>query len=77
VQRRAALAGRKGDYGAHSLRSGFVTEAGRQNVPVREAMQLTGHRSLAIFLRYFQTGAVQRSAAANLISDDEEPCPTA
>jgi hypothetical protein len=30
--RRAQLAGLAGDFGAHSLRSGFVTEAGRQNV---------------------------------------------
>jgi integrase len=71
VQRRARLAGLIGDYGAHSLRSGFVTEAGRQNVPIREAMGLTGHRSLVTFLRYFQTGAVQHSAAANLMADDK------
>lgn len=73
VKRRAALAGLTGDYGAHSLRSGFVTEAGRQNVPIREAMGLTGHRSLVTFLRYFQTGAVQNSRAANLLSEDTGP----
>jgi integrase len=61
VKRRAALAGLEGDFGAHSLRSGYVTEAGRQNVPMKEAMTLTGHRSLATFLRYFQTGAVQHT----------------
>ena len=33
--RRAALAGVDGDFGAHSLRSGFVTEAGRQSVPLK------------------------------------------
>lgn len=60
VKRRAKLAGLEGDYGAHSLRSGYVTEAGRQNVPMAEALALTGHRSLATFLGYFQTGAVQR-----------------
>jgi integrase len=69
VKRRAQLAGLEGNFGAHSLRSGFVTEAGRQNVPMREAMALTGHRSLATFLRYFQTGAVQQSAAANLLGN--------
>jgi integrase len=53
VKRRSRLAGLEGDYGAHSLRSGFVTEAGRQNVPMREAMALTGHRSLVTFMRYF------------------------
>ena len=68
VKRRAQLAGLEGDFGAHSLRSGFVTEAGRQNVPMKEAMELTGHRSLATFLRYFQPGAVVRTRAANLLS---------
>jgi len=34
VKHRAALAGLKGDHSAHSLRSGFMTEAGRQNVPL-------------------------------------------
>jgi integrase len=72
VQRRAQLAGLEGDFGAHSLRSGFVTEAGRQNVPMKEAMSLTGHRSLATFLRYFQTGAVQLSAAANLLKESAD-----
>ncbi len=73
VKRRAALAGLAGDFGAHSLRSGFVTEAGRQNVPIKEAMDMTGHRSLATFLRYFQPGVVQRSRAANLLTDERDP----
>jgi hypothetical protein len=69
VKRRAKLAGLEGDYGAHSLRSGYVTEAGRQNVPMAEALALTGHRSLTTFLGYFQTGAVQQTQAANLLKD--------
>jgi integrase len=70
VKRRAQLAGLEGNFGAHSLRSGYVTEAGRQNVPIREAMGLTGHRSMVTFMRYFQTGAVQQSKAATLLKDD-------
>jgi integrase len=72
VKRRAQLAGLVGDFGAHSLRSGFVTEAGRQNVPLGEGMALTGHRSVSMFLRYFQPGALQLSAAANLMKDSTE-----
>ena len=34
-----------GKLTAHSLRSGFVTESGRQNIPIGEAMALTGHRA--------------------------------
>jgi integrase len=70
VKRRAQLAALEGDFGAHSLRSGYVTEAGRQNVPIKEAMGLTGHRSLITFMRYFQTGAVQQSQAANLLKKE-------
>jgi integrase len=70
VKRRAQLAGLEGDFGAHSLRSGYVTEAGRQNVPIKEAMGLTGHRSLVTFMRYFQTGAVQQARAANLMKKE-------
>jgi integrase len=67
VKRRAALAGLQGDFSAHSLRSGFMTEAGRQNVPLADAMALTGHRSVQTAMRYFQTGAVEQSRAANLL----------
>jgi len=67
VKRRAALAGLKDNYSAHSLRSGFMTEAGRQNVPLGEAMALTGHRSVQTAIRYFQAGAVEKSRAGNLL----------
>lgn len=69
VKRRAKLAGLEGNFGAHSLRSGYVTEAGRQNVPMAEALALTGHRSLASFLGYFQTGVIQHTKAGNLLND--------
>lgn len=71
VKRRAELAGLEGDFGAHSLRSGFVTEAGRQAVPLGEAMALTGHRSVQTAMRYFQSGAVQKGRAAQLL--DKSP----
>jgi integrase len=47
VKKRAALAGVDAEVSAHSLRSGFVTEAGRAAVPLGEAMAMTGHRSTA------------------------------
>jgi len=70
VKRRAQLAGLEGDFGAHSLRSGFVTEAGRQGVPLADAMALTGHRSVNTILRYFQAGAVEETKAARLMEVD-------
>jgi len=56
-----------GKVTAHSLRSGFVTESGRQNIPIGEAMALTGHRSVQTFIGYYRSGEVGNSAAARLM----------
>lgn len=53
-------------YTAHSLRSGFVTEAGRRGKPIGDVMALTGHRSVQEAMRYYQTGAVLNNSAAYL-----------
>lgn len=68
VQRRAQLAGLTGNWAAHSLRSGFVTEAGRQHVPLGEVMAMTEHRSVATVMGYFQAGALLSSRATDLMS---------
>lgn len=69
VKCRAALAGLEGDFGAHSLRSGFVTEAGRQGVPLGDTKALTGHRNVQTALRYFQSGAIQLTRAPTLLDE--------
>ncbi|WP_454692506.1 site-specific integrase [Achromobacter aloeverae] len=56
VQARAASAGLDGDYAAHSIRSGFVTEAGRQGIPVGETMAMTGHSSISGVAMYHRAG---------------------
>lgn len=71
VQRRAQLAGLEGDWAAHSLRSGFVTEAGRQGVPLGEVMAMTEHRSVITVMGYFQAGAMLSSRATCLLGDEE------
>jgi len=68
VQRRAKLAGLEGDWAAHSLRSGFVTEAGRQGVPLGEVMAMTEHRSVGTVMGYFQAGSLMNSRAAQLLT---------
>lgn len=68
VQRRAKLAGLDGDWAAHSLRSGFVTEAGRQGVPLGEVMAMTEHRGVGTVMGYFQAGSLLASRASNLLS---------
>ncbi|MDO1504924.1 integrase [Pseudomonas chlororaphis subsp. chlororaphis] len=67
VQRRAQLAGLEGDWAAHSLRSGFVTEAGRQGVPLGEVMAMTEHRSVSTVMGYFQAGSLLGSRATQLL----------
>jgi integrase len=67
VKARCVLAGIEGDFSAHSLRSGFVTEAGRQNIPLAETMAMTGHHSVATILGYFRSESTLSSAAAHLI----------
>ncbi|HEY0661304.1 MAG TPA: site-specific integrase [Lysobacter sp.] len=67
VKRRARMAGLEGDFGAHSLRSGFVTEAGKQGVPLPAVMAMTEHRSVASVIGYFQAGAAEDNPAARLL----------
>ncbi|TAL80637.1 MAG: integrase [Candidimonas sp.] len=67
VKERCALAEVEGDFSAHSLRSGFVTEAGRQNVPLAETMAMTGHHSMATVLGYFRAESSLSSGAARLL----------
>ena len=65
VKKRARLAGLDADlFGAHSLRSGFVTEAGRKGVSRNDAMALTGHRSSVVFDGYYEVGTTLRNPAA-------------
>lgn len=72
VQRRANLAGLDGDWGAHSLRSGFVTESGRQGVPLGEVMAMTEHRSISTVMGYFQAGSLLNSRATILMEGTDE-----
>lgn len=67
VQRRAKLAGLEGNFGGHSLRSGFVTEAGKQGVALPAVMAMTEHRSVASVVGYFQSGQAEDNPAARLL----------
>ncbi len=43
------------DYGAHSMRSGCITAADAAGATVRAIMDHTGHRSLAVVMRYIKS----------------------
>jgi len=67
VKQRAVLAGLPDDFSAHSLRSGFVTEAGKQGISLGETMAMTGHTSVPTAMGYFHAGANLGSPAARLM----------
>lgn len=73
VKRRAAMAGLTGDFGGHSLRSGFVTECGRQGIPLPEVMKMTDHRSVTSVIGYYQAGSGLQQSAVALLADDDAP----
>lgn len=75
VQRRAAVAGLKGDFGGHSLRSGFVTEGARQGVALPALMAMTEHHAVSSVIGYFQAGSTAHNPAARLLHACALPSP--
>lgn len=76
VQRRAAMAGLEGNFGGHSLRSGFVTEGARQGVALPALMAMTEHRSMASVSDYYQAGSAANNPAAKLLQDNQDDNPS-
>jgi integrase len=72
VRRRARMADEPlGKLSAHSLRSGFVTEAGKQGISLGETLAMTGHRCVQTVRGYYQSGDLSTSRAARLIDDKD------
>lgn len=57
VKRAADVAGIKGDFAGHSLRSGFATTAARMGKSERSIMRHTRHKSVTIVRRYIRQGS--------------------
>lgn len=68
IKRRADRAGLPGDFSGHSLRRGFITEAGASDVSLAEGMALSGHRTPKSYVRYSETGNLLAGKAARLRS---------
>jgi integrase len=67
IQRRALRSEQPlGKLSAHSLRSGFVTEAARFGISLGQTMAMTGHRSVQTAMGYYQAGELAASEAAHL-----------
>ncbi|MHB2008337.1 MAG: tyrosine-type recombinase/integrase [Acidobacteriaceae bacterium] len=65
VQRlvRRANLGNPKDYGGHSLRAGFVTEASANGATDRKIMKQTGHKTVAMIHRYAREDQADRQSA--------------
>ena len=51
------------EYGGHSLRAGFVTEASANGATDREIMKQTGHKSIVMVHRYAREDQADRQSA--------------
>jgi integrase len=66
IRRHAQLSDQPlGRISAHSLRSGFFTEAAKHEIPLAEAMAMTGHRPVQTVMAYYRAGEVGKSRAAD------------
>jgi integrase len=52
LRRRAAAGGVEGEFGGHSLRRDFITNAAEKKIPVESIKRVTGHRSTGVVLEY-------------------------
>jgi len=54
-------------FGAHSLRAGFITEAGRNGFNLKDAMQLSGHANSEVARKYYRATQLLHNPSAKLI----------
>lgn len=68
VKRRAEMAGLdSGEFSAHGLRSGYLTEAANRGIPLPEAMEQSRHRSVQQASSYYNSATRRSGRAARLL----------
>lgn len=68
VKQRATLAGLEpGEFSAHGLRSGYLTEAANRGIPLPEAMEQSRHRSVQQASNYYNSAAQRSGKAARML----------
>ncbi|TJW00069.1 MAG: site-specific integrase [Mesorhizobium sp.] len=69
VKLRVKMAGLEpGEFSAHGLRSGYLTEAANRGIPLPEAMEQSRHRSVQQASRYYNDASRRSGRAAQLLS---------
>ena len=68
LKQRAAMAGLDpGEFSAHGLRSGYLTEAADRGIPLPEAMEQSQHRSVQQASAYYNSATRRSGRAARLL----------
>jgi integrase len=68
VKQRAAMAGLEpGEFSAHGLRSGYLTEASNRGIPLPEAMEQSRHRSVQQASSYYNSATRRSGRAARML----------
>ncbi|MFS8116498.1 tyrosine-type recombinase/integrase, partial [Rhizobium jaguaris] len=68
VKQRAVMAGLEpGEFSAHGLRSGYLTEAANRGIPLPEAMEQSRHRSVQQASSYYNNASRRTGRATRLL----------
>lgn len=68
IKQRAAMAGLDaGEFSAHGLRSGYLTEAANRGIPLPEAMEQSRHRSVQQASSYYNHATRRSGRAARML----------
>ncbi len=68
VKKRAQMAGlESGEFSAHGLRSGYLTEAANRGIPLPEAMEQSRHRSVQQASDYYNNAKRRSGRASRLL----------
>ena len=68
LKQRAEMAGlESGEFSAHGLRSGYLTEAANRGIPLPEAMEQSRHRSVQQASSYYNSATRRSGRAARLL----------
>ncbi|MBY3238698.1 site-specific integrase [Rhizobium laguerreae] len=68
IKQRVAMAGLdSGEFSAHGLRSGYLTEAANRGIPLPEAMEQSRHRSVQQASSYYNNATRRSGRAARML----------
>lgn len=68
LKQRAVMAGLDaGEFSAHGIRSGYLTEAANRGIPLPEAMEQSRHRSIQQASSYYNNAARRSGRAARML----------